>query len=106
MDGIDMTEQPHPQRRKGADHFGYGHQVALGKNKEGESLWHSHGKYYHKPDTYWCGKWSDLTPEELLSECESTLADLQVYHPELFKASHGREHQRVDADEDIDGEID
>jgi hypothetical protein len=77
-------ETPVPRRRKGADHFGYGIQVALGKNKDGEGLWHSHGKHYHKPDTYWCGSWGDRTPEELLLECESTLADLHRYHPELF----------------------
>jgi hypothetical protein len=75
-----------PKRRKGADHFGYGYQVALGKNEEGDGLWHSHGKHYHKPDTYWCGNWGDRTPEELLSECESVIADMRLYHPELFKS--------------------
>ena len=74
-----------PKRRKGADHFGYGRQVALGKNKDGDGLWHSHGKHYHRPDTYWCGNWGDRTPEELLSECESVIADMRLYHPDLFR---------------------
>jgi hypothetical protein len=82
------AQQPEPaipKRRKGADHFGYGNQVALGKHKDGSGLWHSHGKHYHKPDTYWCGNWGDRTPEELLSECESVITDMRLYHPELFR---------------------
>jgi hypothetical protein len=82
-----VSSQPQreiPKRRKGADHFGYGHQIALGKNEGGGGLWHSHGKHYHKPDTYWCGSWGDRTPEELLFECESVIFDMRLYHPELF----------------------
>ena len=84
-----MTAQPQrdiPKRRKRADHFGYGNQVALGKHKDGNGLWHSHGMYYHKPDTFWCGNWGDRTPEELIRECETTLEDLKTYFPELFSS--------------------
>lgn len=80
-----QTPAPKLKRCEGADHFGYGHQITIGKNKDGEGLWHSHGKYYHNPDTYWSGRWGDRTPEELLFECESMLEDLHTYHPELFK---------------------
>lgn len=85
-----MNEQPDiPKRRKGADHFGYGHQVALGKHKDGKGLWHSWGRDIHnskKSNTYWCGHWGNRTPEELLSECESVISDMRLYHPELFRS--------------------
>lgn len=88
-----MTPQPPPKRCKGADHFGYGHQVALGKAaSDGDGLWHSHGKYYHNPNTYWCGGWGDRTPEELLSECQSIIADMRIYHPELFQSRPAPAH--------------
>jgi hypothetical protein len=51
------------------------------KTSDGTSLWHT-GKRDGKAG-YWCGNWHYRTPQELLAECESTIADLLKNHPDL-----------------------
>lgn len=61
----------------------------------GRSVWHTN----HAGTHYWCPLFGDRNPEELLSEAESVIADLQRNHPGLKRgdstSSSLRDKRRV-----------
>lgn len=57
-----------------------GAQIHAGHSaKDNKALWHMDSK----ATVYWSGMWGERTPQELYSECQSTMRDLRRNHPEL-----------------------
>jgi hypothetical protein len=60
------------------------HCLHAGDGPNGKKLWHK----WDSDDGYWSGSWHHRTPEQLLHECETTIKDLLINHPELQNKQH------------------
>lgn len=64
---------------KGSFLYDLHHQVNAGTGRYG-FIWHLNNK-----GEYWSGDWSHRTPQELFNECNSTIRDLLLNHPEIVR---------------------